>query len=239
MQLDDAVQRVRRLLYELNARLTFFAGDVRVSYVIEGFGELRGLRQGEYRLELPRDPGGSPLALSCECRGEGPDLVRQVEGTPATVEHHWQYLERHGLRFKTERVYADAAAPRLSGPATHVAFHVARFVPVSLWFDVDRPAGLMRLSVKNLERLGRVSYPLRPEMVTAELFDELFRAITRQSNRLNEVTGFHVPRDIRERLRQRLEEDARRKARELAGGRAGGRPGGFLARLIRRGEGRE
>jgi hypothetical protein len=230
--LDEALVRARRLLHELNARLTYFAGDVRVAYLVDGFGELRGLRQGGYRLDLPRDPLGAPLSLTFACQGQGPELVHQVEGSPAVVEQHREYVSRHGLRFKTEGVYADAHASRHFGPAPHVAFHIAPFVPVSLTLDVDRRAGLARLTAWNLERLGRVSYPLRPAMVAEDLFAELFKAITRQPNRLNAALGFEVPPEVRDRLRERIYTDARRKALELAGARALARPPGLIARLI-------
>jgi len=232
--LAEVLQRCRRLLYDLHARLTYFAREVRVTYAVDRRGELRHLRQGDYRLQLPHGSGDGPLSLAFCCRGEGPDLVCQVEGTPLAVEHLREYLARHGLRFKAEMVYADAYGACQRGAGTHVAFYVAPFVPVSLAFDVERETGMVRLTACNLDRLGRLSYRLRPESVNQDFFGELFKAIAREAHRVNAIAGFQVPDDVRERMRERIYLDARRKALELKAAQALARPRGLIARLIGR-----
>ena len=63
---------------------------------------------------------------------------------------------------------------------------------------------------------------------------EVEKAILREPNRLNELTGFQVPEEVRGQLQRRLYVDARRKAIELAGDRARRRATGGLAQLFRR-----
>ena len=231
-RVEEPLQRVRKFLYDLNARLTYFPREVLASYRIEGFAELKSLRQGEYRLDFPPAGRRHPLSLHCVCRGEE-GKAREVVSSRAAVTHHVEYLQRHGIPFTvSEKFYRSGPA----GPngEVHLAIHVAPVVPVSLTFDVDFQRGALRLHVWNLERLGRASYPLVPERVDAVLLAEVEKAILREPNRLNELTGFQVPEEVRGQLQRRLYVDARRKAIELAGDRARRRAKGGLAQLFRR-----
>jgi hypothetical protein len=236
--LGEALQRVRRFLYHFNAQLTYFPPPVRVAYALEGFGELGDLLQGDYRLNVPRGAGALPLGLGFECRGDAAPLVRQVSGTRAVIQQHTDYLRQHGLSFSVEEVYADARLGPGPAEARQVAFHIEPRVPVSVTFDAATGEGGVRLHAWNLERLGRVSYPLRPEAVTEELLNELARAVLREPNRLNAMVGFQVPEETRERLRERIYLEARAKALELAGAQARERPRGLLACLVGRGRNR-
>ena len=231
-EVEDSLQRARKLLYDLNARLTFFPPEIRATYSVDGFGELTGLQQTDYRLEFP--PGGRrhPLSMHYVCRGEG-ELLRQVVAARAVIAQQEDFLRQHGLTFTVSHVFADTSArdARAGGPA-QVAFHLAAVVPVSLVFDVDPQAGGLRLTTWNLERLGRASYPLRPEAVDGALLGELEKAILREPNRLNALAGFRVSEDVRGRLQERLHLDGRRKAVELQDGQARSRRGGLLARLL-------
>jgi len=231
-EVEESLQRARKLLYDLNARLTFFPPEIRASYSVDGFGELTGLQQTDYRLEFP--PGGRrhPLSMHYVCRGEA-ELLCQVVATRPVIAQQEDFLRRHGLTFTVAHVFADTSVQdaRAGGPA-QVAFHLAAVVPVSLVFDVDPQAGGLRLTTWNLERLGRASYPLRPEAVDGELLGELEKAILREPNRLNALAGFRVSEDVRGLLQERLHLDSRRKAVELRDSQARSRGSGLLARLL-------
>ena len=237
-RVEEPLQRVRKFLYDLNARLTYFPREILAIYEVPGFGELTGLRQTDYRLEFP--PGGRkhPLSMHFVCRGER-EVVRQVVGVRPAIAQQADYLRRHGLTFNFAEVFADAAAVGSAGDGLgHVAFHLAPLVPVSLAFDTDPGAGGLRLHVWNLERLGRVSYPLEPEAVDDALLGEVEKAILRQTNKLNALAGFQIPDDVRSRLQQRLYLDARRKTIELKAGRERSNRAGFITLLLGR-SGRE
>lgn len=231
-RVEEPLQRVRKFLYDLNARLTYFPREVHASYRIEGFAELKSLLQGEYRLDFPPAGRKHPLSLHFVCRGEE-GKAREVVSSRAAVTHHVEYLQRHGIPFTVSEKYHRSGAAGPNGEV-HLAIHVAPVVPVSLTFDVDVERGGLRLHVWNLERLGRASYPLPPERVDADLLAEVEKAVLREPNRLNELTGFHVPEEVRGQLQRLLYVDARRKAIELAGDRARSRAKGGLAQLFRR-----
>jgi hypothetical protein len=230
---EEVLRRVRKFLYDLNARLTYFPPTARASYTVEGFGELAELQPTEFRLNVPREPRMAPLSLGYTWRGSGPDLVVQVAVGRLGVQHYTDYLSQHGLTYRVSVVYPDGRAPNVDAAAQDVAFHLAPVVPVSVDFDVDRAAGGLRLTAWNLERLGRVSYPLPLDSVDEALLTELERAIRRDPNRLATLAGFEVADEVRERLRQRIYLDARRKALELAASGARDRPKGLLACLVR------
>jgi len=233
-QVEAPLQRARKFLYDLNARLTYFPREIRASYRVEGFGDLEGLRQGEYRLEFPPAGRKHPLSLRFVCRGEA-EVTRQLVTPRAALAHHTDYLQHHGIGYSVSEVFHRAGAED-PGSEAHLAIHLVPAVPVSLTFDVDPQAGGLRLHVWNLERLGRASYPLAPERVDDALLAEVEKAVLREPNRLNALTGFQVPDEVRGQLQRRLYVEARRKAIELAGERAQNRPRGFLAGLFRRDE---
>ncbi|MCU0936094.1 MAG: hypothetical protein MUF66_08490 [Gammaproteobacteria bacterium] len=231
-RVEEPLQRARKFLYDLNARLTYFPREIRASYRVEGFGDLEGLRQGEYRLDFPPAGRKHPLALHFVCRGEA-GVTRQLVTPRLALTHHTDYLQRHGIGFSVSEVFHGAGAEEPGGPA-HLAIHLVPVVPVSLTFDVDPEGGGLRLHLWNLEQLGRASYPLAPDRVDDTLLAEVEKAILREPSRLNALTGFRVPEEVRGQLQRRLYVEARRKAIELAGGRAQRRPRGLLASLFAR-----
>lgn len=227
---DEPLRRIRKFLYDLNARLLYFPPEVRVSYEVEHFGTLADLRQGDYQLNVPQGAELCPISLGFVCSGER-GTGRQLAAAQAVIDQHSTYLRTHGLTFTVSDVFQDARGGAGIG-TRHVAFEILPRVPVTLTFDVDPHAERIRLHAWNLERLGRVSYPIAPEAINEEFLAELGRAVTREPNRLGAFAGFEVPAETRAKLQKRIYLDARRKALELAAGRTQSRGGAMLARLF-------
>jgi hypothetical protein len=229
-QAEEPLRRARKFLYDLNARLLYYPPDVRASYAVDGFGTLPDLQQGDYQLFVPQGAERYPLSLGYFCTGSK-GIVRQLAAGHLVIQQHEEYLRTRGLTYVVTNVFPDAGRGEAAPGERHVLFDIAPRVPVTVTVDVDPSAERIRIHAWNLERLGRVSYPVAAESMTDELLGELVKAILRQPNRLNALAGFEVPEDTRDELRKRIYLDARRKALELAGARQRSR-GSLLGRIF-------
>ena len=81
--------------------------------------------------------------------------------------------------------------------------------------DVDN--GVMRLRVRNLERLGAVEYSFPPERVTEELMEELGKRMLAKPNRFKALSGDMMDVTNRDALKSEIARDQRRKKAELGG----------------------
>ena len=90
-------------------------------------------------------------------------------------------------------------------------------IPVRFELYADPTHGVVRLRVRNLDRLGVVEYSYRPEQVTEELMEELGKRMLGKPNRFKELSGDVVEASRRDALKSENARDQRRTNAELGG----------------------
>jgi hypothetical protein len=226
---QPAMLRAYHYLRELVDSLAAADPDIRRDYRVEGVGRLRGLRQHDYALAADEVPDVASMTLSFVCSRD--EVVRFRVRTRQAVQRQREYLWRHGLLFTFREDLGSTASQDYVG-----SFEMDAHVRVAVVLQIDEDARRIRMTARNLQHLGEESYLLEVERFDERFLEELGKAVVRRPNRLDELTGFKVPDEVRERLRERIEREAAEKGREL-GIRPVGRaePGrGLLGSLFRR-----
>ena len=191
-----ALTASHRYLKELVETLKDSQQKIRVAYDLEGFGELSGLEQGGYLLEANSSGPIGSLTMSFTCTANRTVPIRCGDASHAI--HQREYLRDNEMR------YREAGG----------RFLVDARVLVQLIFDVDMTNKRIRLTTKNLDRLGETTYKIKVEDFGKALMEEIAKAVLRRPNKLNELTGFSISEDVRTQLKERLAREARQKDAE-------------------------
>ena len=178
--------------------------DVWANYQVDGFGALQGLHQEDYRLTAPDNRALTQLTFRYNCVSEGGAKFR-IRGKQA-AERQRQYMWEHNLRF-TGKTLADDSGE----------FFLESFVPVTFEFQSEPERGAILLRLRNLNELGSSKFLYDPDQLTPELLDEMGKAVLRQPNRFDELSGNKLSDEMRKRLRQQLAHDGYKKRAENGG----------------------
>jgi hypothetical protein len=207
---QPALQELHRYLRRLAGHLERIDLKQFISYDVQGAKPLSHLKQFDYGLTVDNPERITNLEFRYVCRA---DRVEDVYATGKEAgERQQQFLWRHRLRFSTKKT----ANERWN-------FKLDAFVPVSVEFDLDTDANVIRLKVTNQERLGKLSYRYDIGDINPLFRDEIAAYIIRKSSRFHELSGDVVADDTLHRLRQQVAE--RQAARDLeADERAAGGP---------------
>ena len=137
----------------------------------------------------------------------------------------------HNLRF-TGKTLADDSGE----------FFLESFVPVTFEFQSEPERGAILLRLRNLNELGMSRIFYDPDQLTPELLDEMGKAVLRQPNRFDELSGNKMSDEMRKRLRQQLAHDGYKKRAENGGSDSSdiqdgtvAKKKGLLGGLLRRG----
>lgn len=177
--------------------------EVKRDYDVCGFARLDRLEQSKYTVSNERLEGVlSKVELKYQCRGK--NLQQFWVDTKNECDGAREQLLQHQLQFR----WKDDANWRY-------VFTVQPVVPVRLEFEPQADKNAVKLRITNLERLGVVTYSLDRENITPTLLEELGKRIVGRDHRFDELSGYRVAEDVRQRFKQRIEERQRRREAEL------------------------
>ncbi len=200
-EIRPVMRDVYTFLKELSDNLNYLRTDVRVSYALARFGRISGLKQSDYRVSVDSNEI-KRIQLSFYCERERDfefDAVGQV-----AIDKAKEYLNGTDLR--------HTGIPKRKGGQHAMVFIVSAAVPVALTVATEVETSSIRMTFRNFEALGVVSKQYRPEEVTAELLDEIGRAVMGKENTLFRE---RLPDVDRQRIREQLDAERALRDQEL------------------------
>jgi hypothetical protein len=207
-QLQPRLKQIYAYLKDLVEQLNVVKPDLRVSYEVEGLGQLTGLKQGNYAVSAddPNNLNSVTLTFSCG-HSDGDRRALQTADREAFLRQR-DYLWEHNLQFDY-KVSATGQATFLLQPQVTVKIEC---VP-------DCAAKKIRCTVRNLDRLGKDSYLIDPDAINAAGLDAIAAVVLRKSKTLETLTGAKLSEQERARIRdalQKEQEELRRHDRIVA-----------------------
>jgi hypothetical protein len=177
VRLKDALQFWVQLFNSLNV----VKPDIRRNYYIEGSAQLENLLQCDYnvngrRLTVDHHDYIDAIVLRFRCTGTQ-QLTLQKE-SQSRVDGLRQHLWSHGLKFdlketKREGAYVDRGI-----------FSITPEIAVTLTIAADIDNSQVKLTVRNLERLGDYTYVYDYAEFTAVLLEEIAKVILARPHKL-------------------------------------------------------
>ena len=191
-------------LSQLVEHLNYVKPEVNPEYLLQGYGPLEGLVQGDYSIKSDSRQNMKQIVVHYVCRGEGPVKfeVRERQAVQQMVD----YLRSTGLPFNHREVlnntYGVAAAQ----------FEVKCEVPVTVALEADVDNSRVVLTLRNLDGFGVRRLHLAPAELDEPLLDRIARAIVREDLGL---LRDDVPEETRRMLQQKIREEQARREAEL------------------------
>lgn len=190
-------------LAELAEHLNYVGREITADYQLEGYGELEGLRQGNYAVSADSRRDMKNVALSFECRGEG--MVRLPMVGKHAIRRYNEYLLNNHLTFDNQ---IDRGGSRLEMTST---FLIENRVPVDFIFLGDVDHSRIQLTVRNFDRLGARVLSLAPESVDEAMMDRLARYVVRDDDSFLQLD---ITEDQRRKIREQVEAEQRQRELE-------------------------
>ena len=176
-----ATQRVFDYLHEVVYQLNVVQPEIGFEFPLNEATVLHGAQQGDYVLVCESGTHSERVTLRFSVYSDG--AVALTADDPAATDRPLQELKRLGLVLMDN---TDAAAT--SEPGAGTQFSSRARVPVSFDFRADFKTGVIRLEVKNFERLGAENgYALDPENLEEQSMDEFAKLVLRQRNKFIET----------------------------------------------------
>lgn len=194
MSQEERVQKLRQAHAHMNQALhywlEFFKAlnvlkpPIRRRYFIEGTSTLEDLVQCDYnvnsrRITVDHHDYIDSIELRFRCVSNEKLTIEKESNVVVTRlrEHLWQ----HGLKFEAREIRREGAYVE-RGIFTIFGDVTARLTIAS---DVDH--GVIKLTVRNLERLGEYTYVYDYDEFSPELFEQIGNAILAQPNQLRRI----------------------------------------------------
>ena len=194
---------LHRYFKEFIEHLAVIDPDVTSACHIAEFGRIDGLRQTSYRFwtDQPDDP------------------TKFTFGFTASSRERPQQRLPHAVADKTMSELHAASIPCKAGQVggDYTTLVLQPEVPVLFEFQMDVEQAVVRLTLRNLERVGTFSYTYRADDVTEELMEELGLLVLGKPNRFKVISGGLVEDDDRADIRRALDKEDRRRHAELGG----------------------
>lgn len=172
MQVVHGLQVISSYLHELIEQLNFVEPDIHFTISLDSFGELKDLRQGDYKLISESNYRRESVCLIFTLNNEN-SLDLEIEENRES-EEKLEKLKENGLLAN----YTSRQPARIS---------IQGYVPVRLEFFSDFEESNIHLSINNFSRLGAEHYMLNVDNVSDELLDELGRFVLRQPSKFMDV----------------------------------------------------
>jgi hypothetical protein len=161
--------------------LNIVTPDVRRNFYVDGTAQLVNLLQGDYdvnsrRLTVAHIDYIDSIELRFRCVSD--EKLTVEKDSNALVKQFQEHLWLHGLKFELREIRKEGAYVERG------IFTLFAEVTVRLTFAADTENSQVRLTVRNLERLGEYTYVYDEDEFGAELLEEIGKAILDQPNRL-------------------------------------------------------
>ncbi|MFT5446887.1 MAG: hypothetical protein ACI9DC_002062 [Gammaproteobacteria bacterium] len=179
---------------ELKQHLQVVKRQVEASYDIRDVGRVDGLQQGQYGVSTENPEQLDKFSFRCVCAKSG--ILQVNHSDVASVASYRDYLRSNGLQAKVR----DASKGGKGG----AIFMVQPAVPVVVELSADYERAVVVLRVRNLSNIGVGRHTLTPEQVDEKFLDEIAKAILRQPNQFDIITGEAISDTTKHRLKERI-----------------------------------
>ena len=179
-RLNEALQYYVQLFNSLN----IVKPQIRRSYYIEGSSRLENLLQCDYnvngrRLTVENHEYVDAIVLRLRCVGTA--QLEIEKDSQILVDRLREHLWSHGLKFnvresRREGAYIDRGH-----------FSINPEVTVNITLEADIEHAQVKISIRNLERLGEYVYVYDYDEVGPELLEEVGRAILNKPHKLRTI----------------------------------------------------
>jgi hypothetical protein len=201
---QPSLEKVFSFLVEMEEHLNYLKPEILVDYSVPGFGELKGLRQGDYRMPKGRKDLLERVVFSFSCSSEG-EVIRKTDDNrrlSSVVER----LDEYGLSYDVRKVIDENKRPQ-GGKII-----LQRTVPVTISFSGSLNDTTIELGIKNYFGFKNLKSTLQPDEISDQFIDELGKFILREENSLMTV---RLTKEQRQHVSRLVEEDKAEKARRL------------------------
>lgn len=159
--------------------------EVRRSYFIEGTSQLEDLLQADYnvngrRRTIDHRDYIEAVVVSYRCASPTPLVIEKDSAT--LVDRLRDHLWSHGLKFDLKEMRRDGAYVERG------RFVITPEISVEITMAADIDNSQVRLTVRNLERLGEYTNAYDYDEFSPDLLEEIGKAILAHPHRLR-VTG--------------------------------------------------
>ncbi len=200
-QLGPCIRTAYKYFIELKKHLLATDRHIEASYDIRDAGHIDGLIQSQYGVATENPEQIDKFSFRCVCAKSG--VLQVNQGDPASVSAYRDYLRSNGLQAKIRD------STRSKGGAL---FMVQPAVPVAVEFSADYERGKVGLRLRNLTTIGVVRHRLETALVDEKFLDEIAKAVLRQANRFDVITGNSISDADKLSLRKKVQEEHRQKA---------------------------
>ena len=184
-----SLNRALQYWLEFFKALNVLKPEVRRSYYLEGSTQLSNLLQGDYnvnsrRITVDHIDYLDSLELRFRCASDEKIVIEKDSDVLISrlKEHLWQ----HGLHFDLREIRKEGAFLERG------IFTIQADVTVRFTIAADSDRDKIRLTVRNLERLGEYTFVYTPEELTPELFEEMGKVMLAQPNTLRRMGRFQA-----------------------------------------------
>ncbi len=202
-QIEPCMRTAYKYFNELKQHLEVVGRDISASYDIRGAGHVDGLMQSKYGVSTDNPEQIDKFSFRFVCAKNGAIQVHQRDS--ASANSYREYLKFNGMQAKVRDSTTGKGA---------VIFMVQPAVPVVVEFSADYDQGKLNLRVRNLTSIGVARSSLTAEQVDEKFLDEVAKAVLRQPNRFDEVSGNSISNTSKLRLKEKIQIAMRQK--ELA-----------------------
>jgi len=176
---DAALREVYRVLSERAAALNAEGAQVNRTFYIGGSAKFDQLVQRDYTARYRRKSVRGVeyfIETSLTLRSIGGENIVMEKNTPPQIQSLRDFLWERNLRFECHEMKNDR------GFLERAVFTIISDVPASATFTGDWGTGKIKLTVKNIDRLGPLDYTYDTAELNQELFDEFQKLLTGQPN---------------------------------------------------------
>jgi hypothetical protein len=151
------------------------------NYYLEGSNQLAGLVQCDYnvngrRLTVDHRDYIDAIVLRFRCAAPGKIIIEKE--SQALVTRLQEHLWRHGLKFDLKETRGNGAYVERG------TFSIQNEVVVTMTIAAEMDDAQIKLTVRNLPRLGEDTYVYDNDEFGPELFEEIGKAVLGQANQL-------------------------------------------------------
>ncbi|HVT31779.1 MAG TPA: hypothetical protein VHE32_03995 [Rhodanobacteraceae bacterium] len=201
-RLEPALDALHGFLCELIAKVRAVRPRNALRYQVQGYGEIVGYIEHEYRLDDRRQPSSREIVLEFDCAVATDECpLVDVEGA-SRVKALAGSFQRHRIG-GMQALRKDA-----SGDVVAATFRARGRIPLCAHFHADTGSGQLRIRFDNLEGLGTVTKSVPAAEVGEDLYDRIGRFILRDSNTLLRED---LPEAYRNQLRSKVQQQTIRR----------------------------
>jgi hypothetical protein len=195
-KLCPSMDALAAYLKKLTEHLTFLKRRSRVTYPLNGYGEV--VAYVEPQFEFRDAPAKTQHEISLEfgaqiASEECPNLMVEGLGKVRALSNVFQQYRIGGMTEPQKNANGDVTAAR---------FQARGKIPLKISISADRDTGVARMQFLNFEGLTTTTRSFAPDLLNEALFDALGRFIAREENSFAQES---LADDVRRQLQSKFQ----------------------------------